>query len=343
MQIVNLGRSGLKVSRLCLGTMMFGGPTDEADSCRIIQRAMDAGINFIDTADVYNDGVSERITGRAVHDRRDQVVIATKVRNRTGPGANDAGSSRAHILSAVEASLGRLGTDFIDLYYLHAPDYETPIEESLAAMDDCVRQGKVRYIGCSNFYAWQVCEAVWTSRLYRYAPLCCLQPLYNLVNRDAEIELLPLCASYGLGVVPYSPLARGVLSGKYLPGGPAPEGSRAARGDRRIQQAELREESFHAAQRLRPLAEAHGASVTRFALAWVLANPIVTSAIIGPRTMEQLEDNLGCLSLTLTADDERQADAINPPGEHTGTGFNDPNYPVRGRPSSCVASTVAVA
>jgi aryl-alcohol dehydrogenase-like predicted oxidoreductase len=332
MEIVNLGRCGLKVSRLCLGTMMFGGPTGGADSARILHRALEAGLNFVDTADVYNDGESERITGRAIRDRRDQVVLATKGRNRTGPGPNDAGSSRRHLLAAVDASLQRLGTDYIDVYYLHAPDYETPIEESLAALDDCVRQGKIRYLACSNFYAWQVCEAVRISRQERLASFACVQPLYNLVNRDAEVELLPFCGAYGLGVVPYSPLARGVLAGKYLPGAPAPEGSRAARGDRRIQQTELREESFVAAQRLRPLAEAHGATLTQFALAWVLANPLVTSAIIGPRSLEQFEDNLGCLQVQITPEDEAESDRINPPGEHTGAGFNDPNYPVRGRP-----------
>jgi aryl-alcohol dehydrogenase-like predicted oxidoreductase len=331
MQILRLGRSGLKVSRLCLGTMMFGGPTNEEDSARIIHRALDAGLFFLDTADVYNDGESERIVGRAVQARRDQVVLATKGRNRTGPGPNDAGSSRAHLLAAVEASLRRLGTDYIDLYYLHAPDYETPIEESLAALDDCVRQGKIRYLGCSNFYAWQVCEALWTSRHQRWAAMAAIQPLYNIVNRDAEVELLPLCGEYGLGVVPYSPLARGVLSGKYR-GGVYPEGSRAARGDRRLHQTELRAENFAVAERLEPLAAAHHATLTQFALAWVLANPLVTSVIIGPRTLQQLEDNLGAPEIRWSPEDERAVDALNPPGEHTGAGFNDPNYPVRGRP-----------
>src|SRR5262249_23735163 len=244
MDSVNLGRSGLKVSRLCLGTMLFGGPVEEAESIRIIHRALEAGIFFLDTADVYNAGETERIVGRALQGRRDQVVLATKGRGATGPGPNDAGSSRRHLTEAVEASLRRLGTDFLDLYYLHSPDYDTPIEESLQALDDCVRQGKIRYLGCSNFYAWQVCEGIWTSCSQHRPSFAAVQPLYNAVNRDAEVELLPLCAAYGLGVVPYSPLARGVLSGKYLPGAPPPEGSRAARGDRRIQQTELREENF---------------------------------------------------------------------------------------------------
>jgi aryl-alcohol dehydrogenase-like predicted oxidoreductase len=333
MEYRNLGRAGLKVSPLCLGTMMFGGPTEERDSIRIIHRALEAGINFLDTANVYNGGESERIIGRAVRDRREKVVLATKVRGGMGDGPNDAGSSRLAILREVDASLQRLGTDWIDLYYLHAPDYSTPLEESLGALDDCVRAGKVRYIACSNFYAWQLCEGLWWSDRRDWASFACVQPLYNLLNRDAEVELLPFCHKHGLGVVPYSPLARGVLSGKYLPGAGAPEGSRAARGDRRLQQAEWREESFEVAQALRPLAEARGKTLTQWALAWVLANPIVTSAIIGPRTMEQLEDNLGALGWRLTPEEETAVDGLVPPGEHTGKGFNDPSYPVRGRPA----------
>jgi len=240
MEYRTLGRHGVKVSRLCLGTMMFGGPTSEEESIRIIHRALDLGINFIDTADMYTGGASERITGKAIRDRRDQVVLATKVRYPVGDGPNDSGLSRYHIFNAVEASLRRLGTDHIDLYYLHLPDYETPLEESLSAMDDLVRQGKVRYIGCSNFYAWQICKGLWISDRRGWAPFACVQPLYNIVNRDAEVEVLPLCAEEGLGVVTYSPLARGVLSGKYLPGGDLPSDSRAARGDKRLLVGEVR-------------------------------------------------------------------------------------------------------
>jgi aryl-alcohol dehydrogenase-like predicted oxidoreductase len=334
MEYRNLGRAGLKVSPLCLGTMMFGGPTDERDSVRIIHRALEAGINFLDTANVYNGGESERITGRAVRDRRDHVVLATKVRGAMGDGPNDAGTSRRAILREVDASLQRLGTDWIDVYYLHSPDYSTPLEESLGALDDCVRAGKVRYTACSNFYGWQVCEGLWHSERRGWAAFACVQPLYNLLNRDAEVELLPLCQKHDLGVVPYSPLARGVLAGKYLPGAAPPEGSRAARGDRRLQQAEWREESLTVAQSLRPLAEARGQSLTQWALAWVLGNPIVTSAIIGPRTLEQLEDNLGALGWRLTPEEEEAVDRLVAPGEHTGKGYNDPSYPVRGRPAA---------
>jgi aryl-alcohol dehydrogenase-like predicted oxidoreductase len=333
MEYRNMGRAGLKVSPLCLGTMMFGGPTEERDSIRIIHRAMEAGINFLDTANVYNGGESERIVGRAVRDRRDQVVLATKVRGAMGEGPNDAGSSRRAILREVDASLQRLGSDWIDLYYLHSPDYGTPLEESLGALDDCVRAGKVRYIACSNFYAWQVCEGLWSSDRRSWAAFAGVQPLYNLLNRDVEVELLPFCQRHGLGVVPYSPLARGVLSGKYLPGEEPPEGTRAGRGDRRIRQTEWREESLQVAQTLRPLAEARGKSLTQWALAWLLTNPIVTSAIIGPRTLEQLEDNLGGVGWRLTPEEEAAVDRLVPPGEHTGKGYNDPSYPVRGRPA----------
>ena len=331
MEYRTLGRAGVKVSPLCLGTMMFGGPTNEEDSIRIIHRALDAGINFMDTANVYNDGDSERVIGKAVRSNREKWVLATKVHGSMGDDVNQSGSHRVNIMSAVEASLQRLGTDYIDVYYLHRWDASTRIAESLRALDDCVRQGKVRYIACSNFEAWRVCEALWTSEKLGLEEFVCVQPLYNIVNRDAEVELLPFCQKYGVGVVPYSPLARGVLSGKYLVGQAPPKGSRAARKDRRILQTELREESYEVARQLKPLADAHGKTLTQFALAWVLANPLITSAIIGPRTMEQLEDNLNCLDCTLSAADEAAVDALVPPGEHTGKGYNDPAYPVLGR------------
>jgi aryl-alcohol dehydrogenase-like predicted oxidoreductase len=332
MEYRSLGRSGLKVAPLCLGAMMFGGPTVETESIRIIHRAFDEGINFIDTANVYNNGESERVVGKAIADRRDAVVLATKVRGAMGEGPNNSGASRYHVMNAVEVSLKRLNTDHIDVYFIHSPDYTTPIEESLRALDDCVRQGKVRYIACSNFYGWQVMESLAVSERMNLEKFVCVQPLYNIVNRDIEVELLPLCQKHGIGVVPYSPLARGVLSGKYRSGAAPPEGSRAARGDRRMQQAEWREESLVVAEQLQPLADAHGKTLTQFALAWVLANRIITSAIIGPRTMEQLEDNLGALGWSLTPEDEKAVDALVPPGEHTGKGYNDPAYPVRGRP-----------
>ncbi|HTE17024.1 MAG TPA: aldo/keto reductase, partial [Armatimonadota bacterium] len=255
-------------------------------------------------------------------------------KNPMGEGPNDQGLSRVHLLRECEASLRRLGTDYIDVYYLHAPDWSTPLEESLRTLNDLVRQGKVRYVACSNYYAYQVALMFGIAEAQNLERIACVQPLYNLVNRDAEVELFPLCHEKGIGVVVYSPLARGVLTGKYVPGQPPPEGSRAARGDRRIHQTELREESYGVAQQLRPLAEARGCAVSQYALAWTLANPIVTSAIVGPRTMEHLEDSLPALDVKLTADDERAVDELVPPGWHTGRGFSDPNYPVRGRPAA---------
>ena len=326
-----LGNSGVEVSRLCLGAMMFGSPTDESDSIKIIERAIDAGINFIDTANVYNAGESERIVGKAVQTCRDDVLIATKVSGAMGEGLNRSGTSRHHIMMAVEDSLRRLDTDRIDLYYLHRWNALTPIEESLRALDDCVRQGKVRYIGCSNFDAWRLCESWWKSDRMNLEKFICLQPLYNIVNRDVEVELLPFCETYNVGVVSYSPLARGVLTGKYLPGQPPPPGSRAARQDRRILQTELREESYEVAQKLQPLAAAHDKTLAQFALAWTLANPTITSVIIGPKSIEQLEDNLGCLDCDISSEDEAAVDQLVPPGEHTGKGYNDPMYPVLGR------------
>jgi aryl-alcohol dehydrogenase-like predicted oxidoreductase len=331
MDYVNLGKNGVKVSRLCLGTMMFGGATEETESIRIIHRAMDEGINFIDTANVYNDGESERVLGKALKGRRDQAVVVTKVINKMGEGPNDQGGNRVHILAEVENSLRRLDTDHIDLYILHRPDYTTPLEESIRALDDLVRQGKVRYIGMSNYYAWQISQTLSFSDKNSLASVACIQPLYNLVNRDPEVELFPFCHEFGIGVMIYSPLARGVLAGKYLAGKPLPEGSRAHRGDTRIQQAELKEESFEVAQKLKPMADAHGKTLTQFSLNWALKNRVVTSAIVGPRTMDHLEDNLGCLGWDLDQESLDEIDRLVPPGTHTGIGFTDPAYPVRGR------------
>ena len=224
-----LGRTGVRVSPVCLGTMMFGGQTDEAESTRIIHKAIDQGINFIDTADIYNAGQSEIVVGKALAGQRDKVVLATKGKNPMGDGPNQRGSSRLHLIRAVDDSLRRLNTDYIDVYYVHTPDDETPIDETLRALDDIVRSGNARYIACSNFRTWRLMEALWTSdklNLHRFA---CVQPLYNICNRDIEVELLPMCREYKVGVVTYSPLARGILTGKYKAGQPFPEGSRAAR------------------------------------------------------------------------------------------------------------------
>jgi aryl-alcohol dehydrogenase-like predicted oxidoreductase len=332
MSFVRLGRSGVEVSRLCLGTMMFGSITDEAESTRIVHAALDRGILFLDTADVYGSGASEEVVGRAIRDRRDDVVLATKGRQPTGPGPNRSGAGRRHLTRALDASLRRLGTDHVDLYYVHAPDEATPLDETLRTLDDMVRHGKVRYLGCSNFRAWRVCEALLRSAALGLERFACVQPLYNLVNRDVEVELLPLCREQGLGVVTYSPLARGILTAKYVPGAPPPEGSRVARNDKRIREAELRDESLAVAQRIRERAERKGTTASRFALAWCLANPLVTSTIVGPKSLAQFEDNAACLEVEITPEDEAFVDALVPPGEHTGKGFQDPAYPVTGRP-----------
>ena len=326
-----LGRTGVKVSEVCLGTMMFGGPTGADDSIRIIHQALDRGVNFIDTADIYNAGQSEVVVGKAIADRRDEVVLATKGRQPMGKGPNDSGGSRLHMMRALEASLKRLGTDSVDIYYLHTPDYATPVEETLRAMDDMVRMGKVHYIACSNFRAWRLMEALATSDRWNLNRFSCVQPLYNIVNRDIEVELLPACRENAIGVVSYSPLARGILTGKYKPGGDYPAGSRASRSDKRLREAELRDASLEIAQQIVAHCEKKGVQPSQFALAWVLANPIVTSVVIGPRTAEQFVDNIGCVDVTITDEDERFIDSLVPPGEHSGKGFQDVAYPITGR------------
>ncbi len=327
----SLGRAGVKVSQLCLGTMMFGGATDEATSIRIIHDAIDRGINFIDTANMYSLGESERVVGKALAGRRDRVVLATKGRQKMGEGPNEVGASRYHLVRECERSLKRLNVDCIDVYYVHQPDATTPIEETLRALDDLVRTGKVHYLACSNFRAWQLCEALWTSDKHNFNRFVCTQPLYNLVNRDIEVELLPLCKAHGVGVVTYSPLARGILTAKYVPGEAPPAGSRAARNDARMKQAEWRDSSLEVAQSLAAHCAKKGVTTTGFALAWCLANPNVTSIILGPRTIEQYQDNLQCLDVVITPEDEAFVDALGPPGEHSGKGFQDTAYPVTGR------------
>ncbi len=326
-----LGRTGVRVSELCLGTMMFGGPTNEKDSIEIIHRSLDDGINFVDTADIYNAGESEVVIGKALNGRRDHVVLATKGRQVMGPGPNQSGGSRLHMMQALDDSLRRLNTDYVDIYYVHTPDYDVPAEELLRTMDDMVRSGRVRYIACSNYRAWRLCEALWTSDKLNLNRFCCVQPLYNIVNRDVEYELLPLCREHKIGVVSYSPLARGILTGKYKPGAEVPSDSRAARKDARMQQAEWRESSLHVAQELAKHCEQRGVAPSQFALAWCLANPIMTSVIVGPRTMSQYLDNAHALEVAITDEDEAVVDSLVPPGEHSGHGFQDSAYPITGR------------
>ncbi len=331
MEYRNLGRSGLKVSPICLGTMMFGGPTDEALSARIVGKAREAGFNFIDTANVYTEGRSEEITGRAIAPHRTHWVLATKLANPTGPGPNDRGLSRKHVMEAAEASLRRLGTDWIDIYYLHKEDHGTPLAETVRAMGDLVRQGKIRYFGVSNHRAWRVAEICRLCDELGIDRPVVSQPYYNAMNRMPEVEHLPACHHYGLGVVPYSPLARGVLTGKYSPGAPPPESSRAGRQDARMMQTEWRPESLEIAQEIKRHAEARGITAGQFAVSWVLNNRFITAVIAGPRTEEQWDDYVGALDYRFTAEDEALVDRLVVTGHPSTPGYNDPAYPVEGR------------
>jgi aryl-alcohol dehydrogenase (NADP+) len=327
----HLGRSGLKVSPLCLGTMMFGGPTDEPTAQRIIAKAREAGVNFIDTADAYTGGRSEEVTGRAISNQRDQWVLATKLANATGEGPNGGGLSRKWVMRAIDASLRRLGTDYIDVYYLHKEDLGTPLDETVRAMGDLVRAGKIRYFGVSNYKSWRVAEICnICDRLGIDRPVVS-QPYYNAMNRMPEVEHLPACAHYGLGVVSYSPLARGVLTGKYAPDAVAPADSRAGRKDRRMLQAEWRPESLRLAQEIKRHAEARGMTAGQFAVRWVLNNTLVTGTIAGPRTEAQWDDYVGALDHAFTAEDEALIDRLVPPGHPSTPGFSDPAYPIEGR------------
>ena len=326
-----LGHSGLKVPQLWLGTMMFGDQTNEADSLSIIDATRDAGLNALDTADVYAKGESERIVGRAIARDRDRWVLATKVANQIGQDPNCRGLSRRWLLQAVEASLQRLGTDYIDLYYMHRDDEVVPIEETLSTMARLIDMGKIRYYGVSNFRGWRVARMVETARRMGLPqPIVC-QPPYSAVTRLIETELLPCCQHFGVGVVSYSPLARGVLTGKYKPGAEPEAGTRAARGDKRIHQTEFRPESLELSQQFKAHAQRRGMSPTQFAIAWVLNNRLVNGVIGGPRTLEQWMDYVAALSLGLNADDESFVDRLVPPGYASTHGYTDPIYPLTGR------------
>jgi len=326
-----LGRSALQVSPLCLGAMMFGGPTDEPTSRRIVDKARAQGINFIDTADGYNDGKSEEVVGRAIRDHRHHWVLATKFGHRMTTAPNEGGQSRKWIFQDVEASLRKLGTDYIDLLYFHKADIHAPFEEGLRAIQDLMAQGKVRYYGVSNFKGWRIAEICRAADAVGMDRPVASQPLYNMVDRLSEVEQLPAAGHYGLGVVPYSPLARGVLTGKYLKDAAPPEGSRVARGDARIKQTEWRAESVEIAQAVAKHAADKGVSTVAFAIAWVLKNRFVSAAIAGPRTEEQWDSYLPALDVTLGPEDEAFADDLVPPGHASTPGYTDPAYPIEGR------------
>jgi aryl-alcohol dehydrogenase-like predicted oxidoreductase len=326
-----LGRSALKVSPLCLGAMMFGGETDEATAKRIIDKAYARGVNFIDTADVYRAGKSEEIVGRAIAEHRDAWVVATKFGFHTTRGPNEQGQSRKWIYQTVDASLKRLGTDYIDILYFHRALPDLPLEEGVRAVGDLIRQGKLRYFGVSNFRGWRIAEVARIADQLGIDRPVASEPLYNIVDRTAEVEQLPAAAHYGLGVVPYSPLARGVLSGKYQVDAPPPPDSRAGRGDKRIQQTEWRPESLAIAQKIAAHAAERGTTPVAFALAWVLKNRLVSSTIAGPRTEAHWDSYIEALKVQLGPEDEAFIDGLVPPGHASTAGYTDPQYPIEGR------------
>ncbi|HEX6383955.1 MAG TPA: aldo/keto reductase [Anaerolineae bacterium] len=317
MEYRRLGRTGLKVSTICLGTMQFGWTADEPTAHDVMNKAVELGCNFLDTADVYSrwvegneGGVSEQIIGNWLaksNVRREEIIIATKVRGRMGPGPNDQGLSRQHILNAVEASLRRLQTDYIDLYQVHSPDKETPLEETLTALNDLVRSGKVRYIGCSNYPAWLLAKSLWVSDVHNLSRFDSLQPHYNLVHRaEFERELQPLCLDQDIGVIPYSPLAAGFLTGKYRRDEALPESDRA----RRVKERYFNDRGFAAVEKLEEVARSHNATVAQTAIAWVLANPAVSSAIIGANSIEQLTDTMKGAEIRLGVEEKEALDAV---------------------------------
>ena len=304
MEYRRMGRTGLKVSPLCLGTMTFGRSVERSEAGKMVDMARDLGINFFDTANSYSEGESEVLLGRALKGKREGAVVATKFFNPMGPGPNDSGMSRVHIMQAIEASLDRLGMDYVDLYYIHHVDVQTPMEETLRALDDLVRQGKVRYIACSNYEAWRLCDGLWISEANGLARFECYQPQYSLVVRDIEQELIPLCVEKGLGVVVWSPLAGGFLSGKYAPGERSVSGSRSEEGW-------AYPASYFAANAdetlrcLLEVAERAGCPPATAAVRWVMEQPAITSAIVGASSCEQLQVNLAAESVDIDAEDLR--------------------------------------
>jgi 1-deoxyxylulose-5-phosphate synthase len=311
----SLGRTGVMVSTLCLGVMNFGGVTPEDESIRIIDMALEGGINFIDTANVYNAGESERVVGKALkqNGKRADIVLATKLNGAMGQGVNQRGGSRLHIMQAVEDSLRRLQTDYIDLYQLHRPNMTIPQDETLRAFDDLIRQGKVRYIGCSTHPAWKVMESIMLSEKYGIARYISEQPPYSLLDRRIENELIPVCQEYGLGIIPWSPLGGGILAGKYPPGQAIPEGSRAARMGAMVNQS-LTPKAQEIAIEVQKMASERDMTTSQLALLWVKEQPGVTSPIIGPRTAEHLNDALPVLEKKLVESDKPLFDALVPPG-----------------------------
>jgi aryl-alcohol dehydrogenase-like predicted oxidoreductase len=327
-----LGKSNLKVSTLCLGTMMFGKQTPFDEAASIVASAREHGLNFIDTADVYNHGQSEKDLGKLLTGQRQHWVLASKLGNPVSEAINEGHYSRRWLIQQTDAILARLQTDYLDILYLHRDYHGENLEEAVRALGDLIRLGKIRSFGLSNFRGWRIAELYRLCEQAGVPPPVVCQPYYNLLNRGPEVEILPACGHYGLGVVPYSPLARGVLTGKYPPGQPPTEGTRAASGDKRILETEFREESLLIAQKIKARCDTKGVLPGQFAAAWVLANPLVSAVIVGPRTLAHLEDVYGALDLVLDQDDEAFINALVVPGHASSAGYNDPAYPFFGRP-----------
>ena len=302
MEYRRLGNSGLKVSAVGLGGNNFGWWADEQTSIPVIHHAIDAGINFLDTADVYARGQSEEFIGKAIKGKRTNLIIATKFANQMGDDPNERGGSRRYIMQAVDASLKRLQTDYIDLYQMHIPDPTTPMGETLRALDDLIRAGKFRYIGCSNFAAWQMCEAIWISRTNTFSTFISIQPMYNLLSRQIERELVPCCQHYGIGIIPYSPLASGFLTGKYRQDEPLPEGARLSGSDPRFQRV-FNEANWSKLGKLESWAKEHSHTVGELAIAWLLAKPMVATVIAGARKDEQVDANVAAGDWQLTPEE----------------------------------------
>lgn len=313
MEYRSLGRTGVKVSQFCLGTMMFGGKADEAESIRIIDHSLEQGVNFVDTADVYTENESERIVGRALarDGKRDKIVLATKFNGAQSDDINDRGLSRRHIITACENSLRRLQTDHIDLYQMHRSSAEIPIDETLRALDDLIRAGKVRYVGGSMLPGWQIVESVWVAKELGLNRLVSEQPAYNMLDRTAEREVIPASQSFGLAVIPWGPLCGGLLTGKYDRDSGAADGRWQNGVDNAGRTAT--DQAWELLDLLRELAAAKGCSVSQLALAWCASQPGITAPIIGPRTYEQVVDNLGAADVEITEDDSARIDAIVPP------------------------------
>ena len=333
MEYRQLGDSGLKVSPICLGAMMFGSASNDNTAGRIVESARKHGVNFIDTADGYSGGDSEKLLGKLLKKDRKNWVIATKIGNRPGPSSFDTRLGKRHMMIGIDESLSRLQTDWIDIWYLHKEDFLTPLAETVATMGDIISSGKVLYWGLSNYRSWRMAEVVrLCEQMAVPKPIVC-QPYYNAMNRMPEVEVLPACGYYRLGVVPYSPLARGVLTGKYNPKLKPEKGTRAGRGDKRILQTEFRKESLVLAQKIKAHAEKRGMTAGVFATLWVLNNKLVTSVLAGPRTMAHWNGYLDALDYEFTSEDEALIDNMVAPGHPSTPGYNDPQYSIEGRPT----------